>query len=674
MNGFRIHPDTIEEVKERTDIYDIISDRVVLRKRGKDYVGLCPFHDEKTPSFTVSTNKQMYYCFGCGAGGNAVKFLMELNKSSFKEVVLELAKRYQVPVKAESPEKHQEFQKQMSLREKLYEILAVTTSFYQHALRQPQGKVALEYLHSSRKLTEATIQQFQLGYAPNGWETIYGYLVEQKGFPVELVEKAGLIVPRKTGGGYYDRFRDRLIIPIHDLQGRVIGFGGRTLADEQPKYLNSPETELFDKGKTLFALDKAKTAISKEDKAVVVEGYFDAIALHAAGISNVVASLGTALSLFQVRQLLRYTDSKQVILNFDADKAGIKATDRAIGEIEKLAYCGEVQLRILNLPEGKDADDFLKNFSSEKYRELLAETPLWIDWQIEQLILGKNLQQADEYAQTTKDLVNILTKITNDNQLTYYLQYCANILSSSSGMRVSLLTENLLTQVVNNWKGLLIEDEYLSAPLLVENKLNSGNKFRTPPKTKPKKESSPANLSETEERSFLEETEALLLRIYLHQPFSRQEVKDALEARGIEFNISHHRFLWRQIFLVENLHKEYLDAAPEKLISKLQDSCLEEPDILTQVEYLFHLDEMAEKQILRPSLEIRSAVAYLEQIICKKRRDLALKMWKETDILVDRELCLKYYEQLSAEDVWIKELERLRHTTFYDLVTVPLSN
>ncbi|NEP37947.1 MAG: DNA primase [Okeania sp. SIO2H7] len=672
MKNFRIHPDTIEEVKERTDIYDIISDRVVLRKRGKDFVGLCPFHDEKTPSFTVSTNKQMYYCFGCGAGGNAVKFLMELNKSSFKEVVLELAKRYQIPIKAESPEKHQEFQKQMSLREQLYEILALTTSFYQHALRQPQGKTALEYLLSSRQLREETIVKFQLGYAPNGWETIYGYLVEQKGFPVELVEKAGLILPRKTGGGYYDRFRNRLIIPIHDLQGRVIGFGGRSLGDEQPKYLNSPETELFDKGKTLFALDKAKTAISKEDKAVVVEGYFDAIALHAAGISNAIASLGTALSLFQVRQLLRYTDSKQVILNFDADKAGIKATDRAIGEVEKLAYGGEVQLRVLNLPEGKDADDFLKAFSAEKYRELLAETPLWIDWQIEQLISVKDLKKADEYAQVTKDLVNILTKITNDNQLTYYLQYCADILSQANGGSVSLLTENLLTQVVRNWKKMLVEDEYLSPPLLVENHLKSGNRFRSQPLTKQKKQSSPAKLSESSQKSLLEETEALLLRIYLHQPRSRQEVKDALEARDLAFNLSHHRFLWRQIFLVENLHKEYLEINPEKLISKLQDSCLEEAEILSQVEHLFHLNEMGEKQILRSPLQVRCAVALLEQIMCEKRRDFALKMWKETNYR--EEISQQYSEQFSAENVWIKELKRLRDTTFYDLVTVPLSN
>ncbi|NEP41560.1 MAG: DNA primase, partial [Okeania sp. SIO2H7] len=308
MNNFRFHQDTITEVKERADIYDVISEHIVLKKRGKDYVGLCPFHEEKTPSFTVSTSKQMYYCFGCGAGGNALKFLMEVGKSSFSDVVLDLARRYQIQIKTESPENRQEFQRQISLREQLYEILAMANSFYQHALRQSQGKIALEYLKFSRQITEETIQKFQLGYAPNGWETIYGYLVEQKGFPVELVEKAGLILPRKSGNSYYDRFRDRLMIPINDAQGRVIGFGGRTLSDEQPKYLNSPETELFDKGKTLFCLDKAKTAISKLDKAVVVEGYFDAIALHAAGINNVVASLGTALSSIQIKQLLRYTE------------------------------------------------------------------------------------------------------------------------------------------------------------------------------------------------------------------------------------------------------------------------------------------------------------------------------------------------------------------------------
>ena len=234
------------------------------------------------------------------------------------------------------------------------------------------------------------------------------------------MEKAGLILNRKSGTGYYDRFRDRLIIPINDVQGRVIGFGGRTLCDEQPKYLNSPETELFDKGKTLFALDKAKTAIAKQDKAVVVEGYFDAIALHASGINNVVASLGTALSSIQIKQLLRYTESKQIILNFDADRAGIQATERVIGEIEKLAYSGVVQLRVLNIPDGKDADEYLRTHSTEKYQELLVNSPLWIDWQIQNIVGSKNLSLADEYSQANQEIVKTLTKITNDNQLTYY--------------------------------------------------------------------------------------------------------------------------------------------------------------------------------------------------------------------------------------------------------------
>ena len=670
MNNFRFHQDTITEVKERADIYDVISEHIILKKRGKDYVGLCPFHEEKTPSFTVSTSKQMYYCFGCGAGGNVLKFMMEVGKSSFSDVVLDLARRYQIQIKTESPENRQEFQRQISLREQLYEILAMANSFYQHALRQSQGKIALEYLKFSRQITEETIQKFQLGYAPNGWETIYGYLVEQKGFPVELVEKAGLILPRKSGNSYYDRFRDRLMIPINDVQGRVIGFGGRTLSDEQPKYLNSPETELFDKGKTLFCLDKAKTAISKQDKAVVVEGYFDAIALHAAGINNVVASLGTALSSIQIKQLLRYTESKQIILNFDADRAGIQATDRAIGEIENLAYSGDVQLRILNIPDGEDADEYLQNYSAEKYRELLVNSPLWIDWQIQNIAANKNLSLADEYGQATQQIIKILTKITNDNQLTYYLQYCADILSQGDSRRVSLLTENLLNQVVIYWKKLLAENEFLSAPLLVAKQLkyyrqNSRNS------TKGKNNTSQKVLSPPTKHSLLEEAEYLLLRIYLHCPKYRQEVKYAMEARDLQFSLSHNRFLWKQIIDVENM-SEYQITDSDDLISKLQDSCLDAPDKLSEVEHLFYLDEKPNRNILRAPLEIRSAIAAIELILCKKRRSAVLSMWQKTDLSTDYELAKKYQEKFYSESEWIQELERLRITTIYDLIQVPL--
>jgi len=666
----RIHPDTIEEIKQKADIVDVISTHVVLRKRGKDFVGLCPFHDEKSPSFTVSPNKQMYYCFGCGAGGNAFKFLMELGKRSFGDVVLELARQHQVAVQTLEPEQRQELQRQISLREQLYEILAIASSFYEHALYQPQGQKALEYLQVERKFSQQTIQQFQLGYAPAGWEAIYSYLVEQKHYSLQLVEQAGLILPRKNGGnGYYDRFRDRLMIPICDLQGRVIGFGGRTLSDEQPKYLNSPETELFDKGKTLYALDQAKTAIGKQDQAVVVEGYFDAIALHSADISNAVASLGTALSIDQVRQLLRYTESKQVVLNFDADKAGMQAAERVIGEIEKLAYRGEVQLRILNIPDGKDADEYLKIHTANQYRELLKNAPLWIDWQIQQLLVNCDLNQADQYGKVTQEMVKLLTKIADDNQLTHYNFQCANILSKGDSLKVKFLAEILLNQVVGNWAKLLKQDESLVLPLLIKNKLKFNPKSKSGHSNK--NQAINENSALTRERSVLEQPEAFLLRIYIHSPEYRQSVIEAIEARSLQFSLSHHRFLWLQILNLKMLDKTSLQLDPSVLISKLQNNYLEFPKQLEQISHLFHLDELSEKHILRPPLAIRATIAYIEQITTQKRRVAALNMWKETDVIAHREQADRYYQQFSAEQEWIEELERLRRINFSDLVSVP---
>ena len=643
----RLHPDTIEEVKQRIDVVDVISDYVVLRKRGKDYVGLCPFHDEKTPSFSVSPGKQMYYCFGCNAGGNAIKFLMELGKRSFSDVVLDLARRYQVPVKTLEPEQRGELQRQLSLREQLYEILALATEFFKHALRQPIGQQALTYLQVTRKLSEETIQQFQLGYAPAGWETIYRYLVEQKGKPVQLVEQAGLIKVRKEKGGYYDCFRDRIIIPIHDSQGRVIAFGGRSLGDEQPKYLNSPETQLFDKGKTLFALDKAKDAITKLDQAVVVEGYFDAIALHAAGISNVVASLGTALSQAQVKQLLRYNESKQIVLNFDADAAGTKASERAIGEIANLAYQGQVQLRILNLPDGKDADEFLKSHSNatDRYRELLQNAPLWLDWQIDQLLVGKDLKQADQYQQVAQKMLDLLSKINiennqNDNTRTHYISYCAELLGRGSEQLRRQVEENLIAQVKRQQRPLA--------------------------KGKLKKQELP-KLPVAGERSLLEQAEALLLLIYLHCPEYRQIIIDTLEAQDLLFSLSHHRFLWQQILA---LQPTLLSSSqtPDPLISLLSECSLKYPEQMEQVAHLLHLDEKKQEELVRIPLLIRAAAACLEKVSYEKHRHYCLEQWQKLDPSTDAERKQYYYQEFSEADRRIKELDQLRQFNISDVL------
>ncbi|MGQ9873232.1 DNA primase [Leptodesmis sp.] len=652
----RLHPDTIEQIKQRLDIVDVVSEHVVLRKQGKDFVGLCPFHDDKSPSFTVSPSKQFYYCFSCGAGGNAIKFLMELGKRSFSEVMLDLARRYQVPVQTLKPEERQEFQRQVSLREQLYEILALTARFYEHALQQPQGKVALEYLQTKRRLGKDTIQQFQLGYAPGGWETLYGYLVEQKHYPTELVERAGLLVPRKTGEGYYDRFRDRLMIPIHDLQGRVVGFGGRTLTDEQPKYLNSPETELFDKGKLLFGLDKARATIAKQDQAIVVEGYFDVIALHHAGITNVVASMGTALSSAQVKQLLRYTESRRIVLNFDADRAGIQAVERAVGEVETLAYRGDIQLRVLNIPDGKDPDEFLQHHTADQYQKLLDQAPLWLDWQIEQAIADKDLKQADQFQEAVQAIVKLLGSLPNAPLRTHYIHHCAERLSDGDSRLMLQLEEDLRLQVRGErWHG-------------------RSHKWQT-----------------RSDRNLLEESEAQLLRLYLHAPEQRSAIVAAMEERDLEFSLAHHRFLWRQIAELEgegegkrrsegeeavsNLEDTIQNPKskiqnPSDLISLLQDRCTDYPGEMARLYPLFQLDEKTKRDILRAPLTIRASTAAMERIMCEKRCRHFEQLWEQTDASTAQEL--DYYQQkIYAEKRRIAELDRERQVTFLDLVQAP---
>ena len=645
----RLHPDTIEEVKQRIDIVDVISEHVVLRKRGKDYLGLCPFHEEKTPSFSVSPTKQMYYCFGCNAGGSTITFLMELGKQSFSDVVLTLAQRYQVPVQTLEPEQRGELQRQLSLREQLYEILAVAAQFYKHALRQPQGQQALTYLQVTRRLSEETIQQFHLGYAPAGWETIYRYLVEQKGKPVQQVEQAGLIKPRKEGGGYYDRFRDRLIIPIHDSQGRVIGFGGRSLGDELPKYLNSPETELFDKGKTLFALDKAKDAITKQDQAVVVEGYFDVIALHAAGITNVVASLGTALSQEQVRQLLRYTESKQIVLNFDADAAGTTASVRAIGEIAPLVYGGQVQLRVLNLPDGKDADEFLKarGDGAEQYRQQLAAAPLWLDWQIQQLLIGQDLKQADQFQQVAQSMVKLLNQLDDINKISYYINHCAQLLSQGQTKLVPLFIENLQAQI--------------------KKPLATAAKKSQPRSPNQKNKQSHPNLPVSSEHDLLEQAEALLLRIYLHCPEYRQAIIDSLEAQDLLFSLSHHRFLWQQILELQpavQASRQTLDP----LISLLQERTLKFPNEMAQVAHLFHLDEKRQEDLARTPLLIRAAAACLEKVTYEKHRRYCLEQWQKLDLAADWQRKEYYSQEFYEADQRVRELDQLRQFNILDIL------
>ena len=639
----RLHPDTIEEVRQRADIVDIISEYIVLKKRGKDFLGLCPFHNEKSPSFSVSQDKQLYYCFGCGEGGNSYKFLMEIGKQSFAEVVLDLARRYQVEVKTVEPEQRKEIQRQLSIREELHRILEVTASFYQHALHQSQGEYALNYLCEQRNIAETTINNFQLGYAPAGWETLYRYLVETKRYPVNFVEQAGLIKPRKNGSGYYDVFRDRLIIPIMDLKGKVIGFGSRSLRDEdQPKYLNSPETPLFNKSKTLFALDKARTSISRADCAVVVEGYFDAIALHEVGIDNVVASLGTAFTQDQLKQLLRFTPSKQVVLNFDADNAGKKATERAIGEVEDLVYGGVVQLRILNLPDGKDADEFVKSHEdgAVKYFEALENAPLWLDWSIERLLADKDLKAADEFQRSATGMIKLLNKLQDANQRNHYLTHCAELLSQGDGR---LLLQNLAT----------LKSQTKSIP----GKDRINNSYRQKTRSRQTLKFTAASTPEDE---LLEQAEALLLRIYIHYYRYRDKIVDSLEDKDLLFTLTHHRFLWQQIIAIEDELTQPYPGDANPLLRELHNRSSDFPEQMKIITKLFNLDEKTQEDVFRADIRVAEAIASLEQVNYQKREIYCNQQLQNLNPATDLDLMKYYLEEIQSAKKEIIRLEQIR--------------
>jgi DNA primase len=640
-----LHPDTINEVKAKADIYEVVSSYVVLKKQGRDFQGLCPFHQERSPSFTVSPSKQMYYCFGCQAGGNAIKFLMEVNKRSFGEVVLDLARQYEVSVRTLAPEKRQELQRQLTEREQLLEIVAVAANFYQHALRQNAGRLALDYLQTKRQLSDQTIRDFQLGYAPDSWDTLYQYLTGAKKFSANLVDLAGLIIPRKESDGYFDRFRNRLILPIWDHRGQIIGFGGRSLGDEQPKYLNSPETPLFDKGKTLYGLDRAAPGIKQADRAVVVEGYFDVIALHAAGITEAVASLGTALSNYQIKQLLRLTPAKQIILNFDADRAGKLTTEKAIEEVADLAYQGQIQLRVLNLPAGKDADEFLGENSSDAYRDLLSKAPLWLDWQLDRAISGVNLQDAQGYQKAVGDSVNLLQQITDATTRTHYLEKTAQLLCGRDVREVSLVRENLITTLKR-------QERMIRKP---------GDAARTPEPSSAIE--IPVNLLPLPQQRLVEQAEIVLLRLYLHYPEYRLVIIEAMEQSDVIFSLPHHRFIWQKI--VDACQQGTIDYLDPQLIAYLQDLHGTHSREMGQVSHLFHLNEKTAQEILRSPLVIRAAAACLEKVSWEKQRRDYLALWQNPTTEPERRQ--QYYELFYEAQRRLQAIEQQRLFSIADL-------
>jgi DNA primase len=384
----------------KIDIVELISGYIPLKRAGRNFKTLCPFHHEKTASFMVSPERQIYHCFGCGVSGNAFKFLMQYERLEFPEAVETLAKRAGVAL----PESQKSDDKTASLITQLYRINELAAIFYNNMLNSPEGKEAKNYL-LKRSIKEETIKLFKLGYAPRNWDALIDYL-RAKNSSLHILEKAGLILA-KEGGGYYDRFRNRIIFSIFDIKSRVLGFGARVLDNTLPKYVNSPETLIYTKGRNLYGLNLAKDAIRQNDYAVVVEGYLDCIIPYQEGLSNIVASLGTALTYEQARLLKRYTHN--IVMVYDGDDAGELATLRSLDIFVEEG----MNVKVVSLPGGFDPDLFVRKNGIVKFKEKIQVAETLFDYKLKILKSRHNPSGVEGKARISSEMLPTINKFKN---------------------------------------------------------------------------------------------------------------------------------------------------------------------------------------------------------------------------------------------------------------------
>ena len=414
-----------EQVRSTANIVEVISGYVPLKKRGQNFWGCCPFHGEKTPSFAVNPAKNMFYCFGCHEGGDIFKFIMKIESCDFKEALKLLAARYGIPV----PERQKtavEIRREKQ-RERIYETNATACRFYQACLlKTPYGKGALAYLNG-RGINQEIINSFSIGYALDSFTSLLSNL-GRHGYKGEELLAAGLVA--KGRQQLYDKFRNRVMIPIKDPKGKIVGFGGRVLDNSTPKYLNTAETEWFNKRRLLFAMDVAYKAIRTSRQAIVVEGYMDAISLHAAGISNVVASMGTAFAAEQAKLLQRIAD--EVVFCYDSDSAGRKASVRAVS----IARTAGLKVRIAGVPEGKDPDEYVRRYGKEAFLKVLSEAREGIEFQIEETILQSDVSNLAGKVDAVSNILPFLLECKSEIEAAEHMRRVAQRLTIDEGLIV----------------------------------------------------------------------------------------------------------------------------------------------------------------------------------------------------------------------------------------------
>ncbi len=421
---YLFYMDSVDEIKQKLDIVDVVGEYVQLKKAGANFKGRCPFHNEKTPSFFVTPDRQIFHCFGCSEGGDMFTFLQKIEGIEFPEALRILAQKAGVQLQQFDP-------RATSQKNRLQDVCAEAAKFWQTILTSPAGKKASDYI-KGRKIKTDTAEQFKLGYAPDSWDDTSKHLRE-KGYNETEIFQAGLTIRREKSTGYYDRFRDRLVFPIQDLHGNIVGFTGRTLkSDEQAKYINTPESPIYHKGRILYGLDKAKQAIRKIGYGVVVEGNMDAMTAHEAGYANVVACSGTALSQEQVILLKRYSDN--VALCFDQDEAGQTAAKRSID----LLFSNEMNVKIIELVSGKDPDECIKN-NIKDWEQSLRGAKTAMQFFFDRNLTPENLANIGKKKIAAKNVLTEIAKLPNKIEKDYWIKKLAEILSVAD----SILWESL---------------------------------------------------------------------------------------------------------------------------------------------------------------------------------------------------------------------------------------
>lgn len=437
MAGF-IPEDKISEIQNSVDIVDIVSEMVLLKQTGRNFTGLCPFHSEKAPSFSVSREKQIFYCFGCGAGGNVFSFLMKHQGLSFVEAVKKLARRTGIEIP--DHEMNPVIKKRIAEKEQIYDFNKEAVVFFQKSLKGNTGNRAFNYLRN-RGIRDEMIDLFQMGFAPRGWDNLVQFFSKKK-IPLDAVEKAGLIASKQSGRGFYDRFRERIIFPIFNTHSRVVGFGGRVMDESLPKYLNTPETPIFNKSKNLYGLNITKMACREASAAFLTEGYFDLVALYQHGIKNVVATLGTALTSDHIRILKGFV--KKVILVFDSDNAGAKAASRSI----PLFRQENVEAQVMVLPKGHDPDSFVFKFGAEAFYKAADKALGIMPYLMESAVAEHGLSSEGKLAVISK-MKGPLSSISDSVARSIYIKE----LSERIGVEQSVVLETIRKESQKNQSG-----------------------------------------------------------------------------------------------------------------------------------------------------------------------------------------------------------------------------